>query len=79
MSARLERLLDELEEQVARARDHEDVMQAALAESASWSQADDREWVRRAAADARDMRLAAEGRLAQGRRIAARADEGLAP
>lgn len=74
MTSRLESMLDELEAQVDRARGHEATMQAGLAESATWSLADDREWIEDAAAYATAERVAVEGRLAQARRIVDRAN-----
>lgn len=74
MTSRLEKMLDELEAQVNRAREHEATMQAGLAESATWSRADDREWIKDAAAAATTSRLEAEGDLAKARLIVERAN-----
>jgi hypothetical protein len=66
-------MLRELEAQVERALEHERRLDAGVQESASWALAEDREWIAWAAAEAATAREDAEARVAQGRRLVARA------
>lgn len=74
---RIYSLLTELEARVERARQHEKLMAQAKAESAGWSQPEDREWARAAHIDAQNGVVEAERTLAEGREIALCASEGV--
>ena len=71
MTSKMQAMLDELAAHVERARQHEDRMRTALAESATWAISDDRDWILGAVDSATQEREAAEKRLAQSRRIVA--------
>jgi hypothetical protein len=68
-SARLRPFLRELEDQLARAIEHERIMLEAVEEARGWSEAADREWIVAAATEAFNPRELAERRLEQGREI----------
>lgn len=78
MADRLDALLQELAEQVTRARAHEGVMRQAVSEAAGWSRIEDQMWVAGAFAESHATRIDAERRLEQGRAIAARARQAVA-
>jgi hypothetical protein len=72
--SRLERMramLGELEAQAQRAREHERRMADGARESSSWSRLEDREWIVRAAVEARVAREEAEANVVQGRALLA--------
>jgi len=77
MSHRLDRMramLQELEHLAESAREHEQRMTQSLHDSSSWSRQEDRDWVRRAAADAAVSRKAAEESVMQGRALLERVE-----
>jgi len=65
-------MLAELEELAQCARDHERRMADALRASSAWSRPEDRDWIRRAAADAVMTREQAEQSVTHSRALLAR-------
>jgi hypothetical protein len=68
-SERMQAMLRELELRVEQARGHEQRMHEGLAESATWGESADREWIKRAAVDATTDRQRAEESLSAARAV----------